>query len=475
MNDPNGLVFFDGEYHLFYQHNPAGERWGHVSWGHAVSGDLVRWEHLPLALREEHGVMIFSGSAVVDRENTSGFGAGNEPPLVAIYTGHGEAEQAQNLASSTDRGRTWTKYPHNPVLAIGSREFRDPKVFWHAPTRRWIMVTALADRRSVRIDASPDLKRWTHLSDFGPAGAGDGPWECPDLLPLATGCRPEAAKWLLKVDVQGAVGARYFVGEFDGTRFTSAGPGEQALRVDHGGDFYAAQSWSDVPDGRRIWVGWLNHWDYAQVIPTSPWRGLLSIPRELCLGRSPGGLRLVQRPVPELASLRRLRLRRADAGLAATNAELGASSLDVALEIRVELALGRSKEAGLRVRKGAAEETVIGYDVRAAELFVDRRRSGDVAFSPSFAAVHRAPLAVERDSIALHVFVDACSVEVFGGDGRVVISDLIFPDRRSTGVELYADGDARVSALEIWELGAELPRAARRFGRIEGLRVDGGS
>jgi fructan beta-fructosidase len=455
MNDPNGLVFFDGEYHLFYQHNPLGDTWGHASWGHAVGRDLVRWEHLPVALREEHGVMIFSGSAVVDRENSSGFGVADEPPLVAVYTGHGASEQTQNLAFSTDRGRTWTKYAHNPVLAIGSREFRDPRVFWHTPTGRWIMVTALADRHRVRLDASLDLKRWSHLSDFGPAGATDGAWECPDLFPVAVEGRPGMRKWLLKVDVQKSIGAQYFVGEFDGTRFSADEPGGPPLRVDYGSDFYAAQTWSDVPGGRRIWVGWMNHWDYALAIPTSPWQGLLSIPRELSLRRSPGGLRLVQRPVAELVSLRRPLFHRLDASPSAVNTELAALSKDTALEIRIELAPGTANEVGLAVRARGAEGTAIGYDVRAGELRVDRRRSGDVAFSPSFAGVHRAPLPVEQGKIVLHVFVDACSVEVFGGDGCVVLSDLIFPDPCSTGLELYADGDARVRTMDVWRLGPD--------------------
>jgi sucrose-6-phosphate hydrolase SacC (GH32 family) len=225
--------------------------------------------------------------------------------------------------------------------------------------------------------------------------------------------------------------------------------------VDYGSDFYAAQTWSDVPGGRRIWVGWMNHWDYALAIPTSPWQGLLSIPRELSLRRSPGGLRLVQRPVAELVSLRRPLFHRLDASPSAVNTELAALSKDTALEIRIELAPGTANEVGLAVRARGAEGTAIGYDVRAGELRVDRRRSGDVAFSPSFAGVHRAPLPVEQGKIVLHVFVDACSVEVFGGDGCVVLSDLIFPDPCSTGLELYADGVARVRTMDVWRLGPD--------------------
>ena len=204
MNDPNGLVYYKGEYHLFYQHNPFGQTWGHMSWGHAVSRDLLHWEHLPVALREEGGVMIFSGSAVVDRENSSGFcqaDGADRSCLVAIYTGHGLGKQTQNLAYSNDRGRTWTKYAGNPVIDLGLKDFRDPKVFWHEPTRRWVMVTVLADQHKVRFFGSADLKRWERLSDFGPAGATGGVWECPDLFALSVDGDPARTKWVLDVDI----------------------------------------------------------------------------------------------------------------------------------------------------------------------------------------------------------------------------------------------------------------------------------
>src|SRR5688572_27857608 len=220
MNDPNGMVFFAGEYHLFYQYNPFGDKWGHMSWGHAVSRDLVRWEHLPPALAEEDGVMIFSGSAVVDWKNTSGFGKAGRPPFVAIYTGHHTTKPLQNqhIAHSTDRGRTWTKFAGNPVLDIGERDFRDPKVIWHEETKRWVMAVAWPTNHKVRFYASPNLKEWTHLSDFGPAGSVAGIWECPDLFPIGRD------KWTLIVNIGGGApaggsGTQYFVGEFDGKEF----------------------------------------------------------------------------------------------------------------------------------------------------------------------------------------------------------------------------------------------------------------
>src|SRR5438270_2206233 len=198
MNDPNGMVYYDGEYHLFYQYNPSGDKWGHMSWGHAVSRDLVHWEHLPVALREENDIMIFSGSAVVDWKNTSDFGKDGKPPLVAIYTGHYTKKPLQNqhFAYSNDGGRTWTKYAGNPVLDIQAKDFRDPKVLWHEPSQRWVMAVAWPVERKVRFYASPDLKDWTHRSDFGPAGSVEGIWECPDLFPLAVDGK---TKWVLFV------------------------------------------------------------------------------------------------------------------------------------------------------------------------------------------------------------------------------------------------------------------------------------
>lgn len=356
MNDPNGMVFHDGEYHLFYQYNPLGDTWGHMSWGHAVSRDLLRWEHLPLAIPETNAVMAFSGSAVVDHRNTSGFGSIHNPPLVAIYTGHHTDRPLQNqwVAYSTDRGRTWTPYAGNPVLDIGAADFRDPKVFWHEPTARWIMVVSWPVERKVRFYASPDLKSWSHLSDFGPAGSTTGIWECPDLFPLRIeGNRSRKTAWTLVVNVgsgapAGGSGCQYFVGDFDGTRFVldagTPAPGAEApaLWADYGRDFYAAVSWSDIPrqDGRRLWLGWMSNWEYAQNVPTSPWRSAMTVPRELALRTTPAGLRLLQRPVRELERLRlakapdRLRrasLAEANARLSRTRFEHGLAELALAL------------------------------------------------------------------------------------------------------------------------------------------------
>lgn len=452
MNDPNGLVYLAGEYHLFYQHNPFGETWGHMSWGHAVSRDLVHWEHLPVALSEEDGVMVFSGCAVVDHANSSGFGDGLTPPLVAIYTGHSETEQTQNIAYSRDLGRTWTKYSDNPVIAIGSREHRDPKVVWHAPSRQWIMVTVLADRHQVRFDGSPDLIHWEHLSDFGPFGAADGVWECPDLFPLVVEGHPDETVWVLKVDVCRTVGAQVVFGDFDGARF-SVRPGTEVQRVDHGVDFYAAQSWSDTPDGRRIWLAWMSNWHYGNATPSAGWRGVFSVPREVVLRETPVGLRLAQRPITELRALRGGRLLVNVSDIDDANTALAALEPLQALEMALRLDPTGARRIGVRFDHGAGQETLIVYDVAGGTLAIDRRRSGVVDFSEHFPALHVAPLALGGLPLDLEIFVDTCTIEVFAQAGAVALSDLVFPRGGLHSVSLFAEGgDPTIEALSLWPL-----------------------
>lgn len=452
MNDPNGMVFYKGEYHLFYQHNPFGNKWGHMSWGHAVSRDLIRWEHLPVALAEENGEMIFSGSAVVDWNNTSGLCKQASPRdrscLIAIYTGHTEKKQVQNIAVSNDRGRTWTKYKGNPVLDIGYKDFRDPKVFWHAPTRRWVMAVSLSTEKKVRFYASRDLKKWTALSDFGPAGVREGLWECPDLFELPVEGSPRLRKWVLIVNVNpggpaGGSGVQYFVGNFDGRRFTNDNPPDKILYADHGKDFYAAVSWSDIPraDGRRIWMGWMMNWEYANDDPSEIWRGAMSLPRTLALKKLADGIRLVQKPIVSTRLTRPEKQQLSGEGVAAINSFLPRTFAGGdALDIEAVFEVGQATEFGLKVRMGRNEETVIGYDVKKQQLFIDRSRSGRVDFKSTFAGRHAAPLKPAGNKISLDIFIDRSSVEVFGNDGEVAITDRIFPRPQSQGIELYEKG-----------------------------------
>jgi fructan beta-fructosidase len=298
------------------------------------------------------------------------------------------------------------------------------------------------------------------LSDFGPAGAIGGVWECPDLFELNVDGKPGQTKWVLIVNlnpggVAGGSGAQYFVGSFDGTRF-SVNETDTARWVDYGKDFYAVVSWSNVPpkDGRRLWIGWMNNWDYGQEIPTSPWRSAQSIPREVHLKTYSKGLRLVQSPSTELQSLRQSHYMLSNKLIAAGSDPLtGQRIKGKTLEIIATFEPGTAKEFGLKVRKSAKEETVVGYDVRTAELFVDRTRSGNVAFDRRFPGKHSGPLSADRGRIKLHLFVDWSSVELFGNDGRTVITDQMFPNAEADGVALYVKGGAaKLISLDVWGL-----------------------
>ncbi|MER7478712.1 GH32 C-terminal domain-containing protein [Streptomyces sp. NPDC126510] len=788
MNDPNGLVYYQGEYHLFYQYNPNGNSWGDMSWGHAVSKDLVHWEELPLALSHDDEEMVFSGSAVVDRDNTTGFGTKKNPPMVAIYTSayRDGGKQAQSLAYSTDRGRTWTKYQGNPVIDIGSKDFRDPKVQWYAPTKSWLMTVSLSAEHKVLFYSSKNLKDWELQSEFGPAGAAGGVWECPDLFPLAVDGDKKRIKWVLVVNINpggiaGGSAAQYFVGDFDGKTFTSddkgtytppagdvvqdfegagfgdwtatgnafgqgpaagavdgqgtvsgfdgkglansfhggdgatglltsppftvnspylnfkigggrhpheAGtvldstppegtvladfeggtyggwtatgdafgaapatgtlPGQQQvsgylgsglvntfrdgdsttgtltspeftvdrkyidflvgggnhpvgsdrptaiellvdgqvvrsatgrdaealnwaswdvgdlagkkaririvddntggwghLNVDHivmsdtpaprasqetsvnlivdgkvvrsatgtdsealdwasfdmrpfagkqaqiqirdmntggwghvladrftaadqpaksvvqradwadyGKDYYAAVSWEDAPGGKRYMIGWMNNWDYGQSVPTTPWRGAQSIPREMALRTIDGRIRLTSKPVGSLASLRpKVPATASGVVVEDTSKSLtGFGAKGKALDIEATFSLKDADRFGLKVRTGAGgEETVIGYDTTTQELYVDRTRSGAGDFNSTFPGIQTAPLKAEKGKVKLRILVDWSSVEVFGGSGEAVITDQIFPDPSSTGVEVFAEGGtATLDELRAW-------------------------
>jgi fructan beta-fructosidase len=406
--------------------------------------------------------MAFSGSAVVDHRNTSGFGTAANPPMVAIFTGHRQAErrQTQDLAYSTDRGRTWTRYEGNPVLDIGASDFRDPNVFWYEPEEKWVMAVVLSPEQKVQFYESPNLKDWTLMSEFGPAGAPEGIWECPDLFELPIEGQPGETRWVLQVDINpgavaGGSGGQYFIGEFDGTKFTRTEDTDRVNWVDYGPDFYAAIDWANIPeaDGRTIWVGWMNNWTYAQDLPTYPWRSAQSIPRSLTLKDGPNGLRLAQQPVDELAQLRDIAYQMEDVPLEGT-LDLGGQGLSGrALEIVATFEVGAAREVGLKVRTGDGEETVVGYDVAAEEVFVDRRASGDVGFHPRFAGRHAGAHAIDNGQITLRVFVDWSSVEVFADGGYTVLTERIFPSPESAGAALYASGGAaRLVSLEAWNL-----------------------
>ncbi len=304
LSDPNGLVFAEGEWHLFYQYNPHGEDWGHMSWGHAVSPDLAQWQELPVAIAETPDDMIFSGSAVVDHAGAAGFGAG---ALVALYTAsaaHGPARQSQALAWSNDKGRSWQQFDGNPVLDRGLADFRDPNLFWHESSGRWIMVVALSAENRALIYASHDLKQWDELSTIHGSGAPGDVWECPLLIELPVEGTDET-RWLFKVDVLHGgpgSGAIYQTGTFDGIRFQPDGPALAPVWqvVDHGSDFYAAIAWPEPRDdfGRPVWIGWMGNHTYQGQLPRQGWRGAMSLPRRISLVAKGQGFALRQQEEP---------------------------------------------------------------------------------------------------------------------------------------------------------------------------------
>ena len=466
INDPNGMVYYNGEYHLFYQLNPFGDEPGHLSWGHAVSRDMLGWKELPVALREENGIMIFSGGAVVDWNNSSGFGEDGKPPIVAFYTGARKGNQAQNIAYSTDGGRTFTKYSGNPVIDLKMAEFRDPMVFWHKPTNRWVMVVSLADLHRVQFYSSTDLKKWTLLSEFGPAGAQPVPnWECPNLFELPVTNAKGTSKWVLELGVGGGTPAKgsasqYFVGDFDGHTFKNANQATRTMWADYGADFYAGQTWSDIPpsDGRRILVAWMSNWIYGQKVPTHPWRGQMSLPRVLSLKTGPDGYFLTQSPIREVEKLRDQHFHLQENSLEAANAILSRRHFGDTLEVLAQFTVGKASNLGVHLRKDADQQTSLGFDASKNVIYVDRTKSGDTSFSPHFAAKHDGPLTPENGKVTLHIFLDRCSVEVFGNDGRTTLTDLIFPRESGKAIDLYSDGGAIGGVqLDIWTLGSAQP------------------
>jgi len=468
MNDPNGLVYYKGEYHLFYQYNPQGTEWGHMSWGHAVSTDMLHWKNLPVAIPEQTGqYMIYSGSAVVDWHNASGLcaGASSTDPscLIAIYTAAGTKSQKQHLAFSNDRGRTWSNYAGNPIADLKQPDFRDPKIFWYDAEKKWVMVAVLADERKAVFFDSQNLKNWAFRSSFEVAGNDKGQWECPDLFELAVDGNPKNRRWVLVVNRNpgapaGGTGTRYFVGSFDGMQFVNETPDGQELWADYGKDFYATNSFSNLPpkDRRRIWIGWISNWQYANREPTSAWRGAQSLPRELSLVQFSDGIRLVQKPIAETIGLRERELLQLSgvSVLMANQAMRMASLRGETLEMEAELAPGDAKEIGFRLRKGGAEETVVGITSTTREVFVDRTRSGQVAFAPEFSGRHKAVLR-QISRVKLHLYLDRSSLEVFVNDGEVVLTDRIYPSSGSDGIELYSDaGKGKLLSLAVWKLGS---------------------
>lgn len=481
MNDPNGMVYYEGEYHLFYQHYPDSTVWGPMHWGHAVSRDMVHWEHLPIALYPDSLGMIFSGSAVIDWQNTSGFGRDGRPPMVAMFTYHKmEGEKAgrtdyqyQGLAYSNDRGRTWTKYPGNPVIPnMGVKDFRDTKVSWDEARKRWLMVLAAQDR--VQFWTSPDLKRWTQLSEFGREwGAHGGVWECPDLFPMTVEGTGEQ-KWVLLLSINpggpnGGSATQYFVGDFDGTTFTldpafakTIGAERDMMKsvwLDWGPDNYAGVTWSDVPkeDGRRLFLGWMGNWNYAQVVPTKTWRSAMTLPRQLVLRSTPAGYRLFSQSVREVAILQQASFRLDPQplnGALDLTGKLGFPPSLSEIWLDIEIPQGVTPELGIILSNAKGEAYRVGFDARKNEFFSDRTQAGIKDFSADFATRrHVAPRLSLARTVRLHVYFDLASCELFADDGATVMTAIFFPSEDFNRLSIYASGgEVLVKRGEVFRL-----------------------
>ncbi len=442
MNDPNGMVYYKGEYHLFYQYYPDSTVWGPMHWGHAVSKDLVYWEHLPIALYPDDLGYIFSGSAVMDWSNTSGLGLGNDPPMIAIYTYHdsqlekegGTDYQYQGIAYSNDMGITWEKYQDNPVLPNASKkDFRDPKVFWHTNSNKWIMVLAVGDH--VEFYGSEDLIEWTFLSDFGyNQGSHAGVWECPDLFQIPIEGTNEKT-WMLIVSI-GPGGGRgsatqYFIGDFDGIEFTNSHYPERTIWLDHGRDNYAGVTWSDIPqrDGRRIFIGWMSNWEYAQVVPTEKWRSAMTWPRTLTAFQTPNGLRVRSYPTSELITLRK---RAIDLNKVVVNGSSDWSHVleDGRLMLDIELIISNIKDQGsweIELSNDRNESLSFGFDDRTDIIYINREKAGISDFSKKFSGTHEAPRISRDPQMSTRIILDESSIEFFADLGEVVLTDLFFP------------------------------------------------
>lgn len=461
MNDPNGLVWFDGEYHLFYQYNPHGIDWGHMSWGHAVSTDLLHWEELPVAI-PEGDAMIFSGSAIVDHDNVSGLGDGINPPILAFYTEHfpepGRIER-QSLAYSTDRGRTFTQYAGNPLVDIGCANFRDPKVFWHEASKAWIMIVALSQDFVIHFYRSDNLLDWGHVSTFGPAGSVAGQWECADLLYCRIKERPGEGRWVLKVDVDdgivaGGSGSQYFVGDFDGYRFIcdAACGGDVARTVDCGPDFYASASWSNLPAEQAdpLFLAWMSNQQSGRFYPTSPWRGVMSLPRSLHLAEQGGALVLAQTPVENLKTVRTEPVEAGRPRLLTDTPAVLAESIECQdLEFGLELLTGATAILELRDSK----RPLIRIAINLAEDVICFERTADPAISGSYARVSTVELG-GLSRLNVRMIIDVSTVEIFLNDGRIVYSACVFPTGPMALHGSASGADVIVNGFNDWTLAA---------------------
>ncbi|EGC21317.1 GH32 C-terminal domain-containing protein [Prevotella multiformis] len=480
MNDPNGMFYKDGVYHLCYQYNPYGSKWGNMHWGHAISRDLIHWKEVEPTIARDPMGHIFSGSAVIDKEGTAKYG---KDAIVALYTSASDKNgQIQCMAYSTDGGYTFHKYPGNPVLTPfdGLKDFRDPKVFWYAPLKKWYMIVS-ADKE-MRFYSSPNLRDWTYISAFGQGyGAQPNQFECPDFFQLPVDGNPNKKKWVMIVNINpgclfGGSATEYFIGDFDGKNFVCDSKPSVAKFLDYGKDHYATVTFSGVQD-RVLGIAWMSNWQYANVTPIRQYRGANTLPREFKLFTGKDGqIYMSSNVVPEVAGLRKTFKRLPDLVIAqGKDSKNLSSSKENAFEMEMDVAPGDAAKTGFILYNEKGEKVNIYFDMKAGRLVMDRTESGrtkfgekaeahkiekefdlhehreikepfrklnSVNYKNDFALGTWAPLSLcDSKTYHLDVFVDKCSIEIFVNGGRIAMTNLVFPTQPYTSVKFYSDGN----------------------------------
>lgn len=456
MNDPNGMFYKDGVYHLYFQYNPYGSMWGNMTWGHSTSTDLTHWTYEGTAIVPDAWGAIFSGSCVVDKDNTAGFGKG---AVVAFYTSAKSTPwgdiQSQSMAYSLDNGKTFIKYEHNPILTSTERDFRDPKVFWYAPGKHWVMMLAVG--QEMQIYSSGNLKEWKKESSFGAMqGAHGGVWECPDLVEVAVEGSKEK-KWVLICNLNpggpfGGSAAQYFVGSFDGKKFVNESP-TQTKWLDWGKDNYATVTWSNAPAGRCITLGWMSNWQYANNVPTTQYRSANTLARDLTLYRVGGELYLKSKPSPEIKKAR-VEEKKIPTFEVKGNYEVVSLLADNKGAYEIEMTIGNkgTSKIDFSLINEKDEKVAMYYDVVRKQFVMDRSASGIVGFSRDFPAVTVAPVR-NTDQIHLRLFIDRSSVEAFGEDGEYVMTNLVFPAEPYNRMVFSSDkGSYIVKSMNVYRL-----------------------
>lgn len=462
MNDPNGMFYKDGVWHLYYQLNPYGSKWQNMTWGHSTSNDLIHWEHQPNAITQNGLGTVFSGSSVIDRHGSAGFG---NDAIIALYTS-ASTSQMQNLAFSSDNGYTFHNFNGNPILTLET-EARDPNMFWNDVTKEWNMVLAHALEHEILFFSSNDLKNWTLRSRFGKGlGCQDGVWECPDLFELPVE-GSDLKKWVLIVNINpggpfGGSATQYFIGNFDGYTFTADKSADGTIPtkwLDFGKDHYATVSWNNAPDGRRVLIGWMSNWQYAADVPTLQYRSANTLPRDISLFKDDNGdIFAICKPSPELISLRgRLtkKVNHANISNAVKSFSLPTENRGIC-EINLDIDATKSQQVNLVISNKEGEKVVIEYNPQKHTLLFDRTRSGIIDFSTNFPAITMAPTFEKSGKLSLQIFIDHSSIEIFGNNGKSNMTNLVFPKSPYTNLTISSEnGKTLIHNLSIHSINMQ--------------------